>query len=183
MILDLEGFFIQGHFHTREMGWCSVHTPHRYGSYHYAPTLAFHTLATKDKTTVHYVQRHIHGLSYYPPADQAKSVSSLETDLQALYNQFMAPDCPYVAYKGGTVEKTLLDRLNIPCWNLELLGCPKFEQLSRLKTVSSCGQHRHVFKHHCPVVETYHFVQWLRCQLSLPYDTAYVNWNSVTRVQ
>ena len=30
-----------------------------------------------------------------------------------------------VAYKGGHVEKDLLNKLNIPCLNLETWGCPK----------------------------------------------------------
>ena len=33
-----------------------------------------------------------------------------------------------VGYKGGHVEKDLLMKLNIPCFNLETLGCPKYDK-------------------------------------------------------
>ena len=58
-------------------------------------------------------------------------------DVKKLYDTYKTPTRTYVAYKGGTLEKDLLDRLNIPCWNLEEAGCPKFERLARLGTVSS----------------------------------------------
>ena len=32
-----------------------------------------------------------------------------------------------VAYKGGHVEKDRLNKLNIPCLDLETWGCPKYE--------------------------------------------------------
>ena len=34
-----------------------------------------------------------------------------------------------VGYKGGHVEKDLLQKLNIPSLNLETLGCPKYDDL------------------------------------------------------
>ena len=160
------------------MGWCCLHTPHKHGSYHYVPTTDFKDLTTKDKRTVDYVQQRIHGLSYYPPPGQGRSYPSLYKDIQKLYRRYSTPTTPYVAYKGGSCEKTLLTSLHIPCWNLELLGCPSFEHLPRLRTVSSCGQHADFLNNHCPIVETYHFVTWLRRYLNLPYDTSYVNWKS-----
>ena len=33
-----------------------------------------------------------------------------------------------VAYKGGHVEKDLLNKLNIPYLDLETWGCPKYEK-------------------------------------------------------
>ena len=41
-----------------------------------------------------------------------------------------------VAFKGGHVEKDLLNKLNIPCLDLETWGCPKYEQLKQ--TICDC---------------------------------------------
>ncbi|CAB3978032.1 Hypothetical predicted protein [Paramuricea clavata] len=44
-----------------------------------------------------------------------------------------------VAYKGGNIERDLLNRLNIPCINMEILGCPKYEcLLTRFKVKHEC---------------------------------------------
>ena len=37
-----------------------------------------------------------------------------------------------VGYKGGHVEKDLLVKLNIPCLDLETLGCPKYDKLRHI---------------------------------------------------
>ena len=178
-MLDLDGFFVQDGFLVREMGWWPLHNSRPGGSYHYLPKIPYMRLSPKDKRTVHHVQQHVHGLSYYPQAS-ARPHYSLHSDLQALYDSYKTPTRFYVAYKGGTLEKNLLEHLNIPCWNIEEAGCPKFERLARLGTVSSCGQHKDFMKHHCPRVECYHFVQWVRHHvLALSYDTNYVNWSRV----
>ena len=162
------------------MGWRCLHEPHQGGSYHYLPKIPYQRLSAQDKRTVHYVQRYVHGLCYYPQAS-ARPHHCLRRDVQDLYDQYKTPTRLYVAYKGGTLEKDLLDTLNIPCWNLEEAGCPKFECLSRLGTVSSCGQHKNFLHHHCPRVECYHFVQWVRrYALNVSHDTNYINWHRLS---
>ena len=47
------------------MGWCSYKNRH-YGSYHYYPWLPYARLSAQDRRAAHYVQQHVHGLSYYP---------------------------------------------------------------------------------------------------------------------
>ena len=50
-----------------------------------------------------------------------------------------------VGYEGVHVEKDLLMKLNIPCLNLETLGCPKCDKLTHIipqeKLLPSCGFH------------------------------------------
>ena len=71
-----------------------------------------------------------------------------------------------VEYKGGHVEKDLLTKLNIPCLNLETLGCPKYDKLRRIiprnTLLSSCGFHADDNVHHCPVTECHAFWCWYK---------------------
>ena len=111
----------------------------------------------------------------------SKRFRHLHRDLLNLYQRSKTVERPYMAYKGGTNERDLLKKLNIPAWNLEEAGCPKFERLLRLCTVVSCGQHEDPFRHHCPRLECYHFVQWLRSRLNLSYDTNYIDTSRLRR--
>ena len=110
----------------------------------------------------------------------SKRFRHLHRDLLNLYQRSKTVERPYVAYKGGTIERDLLKKLNIPAGNLEEAGCPKFKRLLQLCTLGSCGQHEDLFRHHCPRVECYHFVQWLRSRLNLCYDTNYYQYVSFT---
>ena len=184
MIVDLEGFHLsarQGRpkeFVVRELGWCvwpglgSMSC----GFKHYYPKDKYHRLPLRDRRTVNYVRDHIHGLSYDPSRkEHARSQGQVTKDLQELYKTYSTPERNRVAYKGGHVEKDLLAKLGIPSLDLETVGCPKFESLNRLTTVGSCGHHLNPLRHHCPRVECYHFMQWLRKTLRLPYDFHFVN--------
>ena len=65
-----------------------------------------------------------------------------------------------VAYKGGHVEKDLLDKLDIPNINLETSGCPKYKQLKQtiVEPLSSCGFHLNDSIYHCPMTECQTYV-------------------------
>lgn len=70
-------------------------------------------------------------------------------------------------YKGGTVEHDTLGALGIPSLNLPWFGSPKYDEMSRLTTVKSCG---------------YHFVQWMPKMNGLQWDTNYVNLERMQRL-
>ena len=61
LVLELEGFEVQGQFLVREQGWCNG-TGLNCGHYHYHPSVPY-TDSSKDKRQIRFVQRHIHGLS------------------------------------------------------------------------------------------------------------------------
>ena len=65
LVIDLDWFMTQDGFIRCEMGWCSYKNRH-YGSYHYYPWLPYARLSAQDRRAAHYVQQHVHGLSYYP---------------------------------------------------------------------------------------------------------------------
>ena len=72
-----------------------------------------------------------------------------------------------VGYEGGHVEKDLLMKLNIPCLNLETLGCPKCDKLTHIipqeKLLPSCGFHADDTVHHFPIPECHAFWYWYKC--------------------
>ena len=63
-ILDLEGFFINKTFHVRELGYYTWNEEH--GRHAFRIPVPRQDLAQKDKQTVNFVIRKIHGLSYQP---------------------------------------------------------------------------------------------------------------------
>ena len=72
----------------------------------------------------------MHGLTFKDhPTEQAKPQECLQQDIFELYKTFKSLHQDLVGYKGGHVEKDVLNELNIPCINLEQWGCPKFETL------------------------------------------------------
>ena len=62
LILDLEGFFINKTFHSRELGYFTWYQEH--GRHAFFVPVSYKTLCDKDKRTVNFVISKIHGLSY-----------------------------------------------------------------------------------------------------------------------
>lgn len=182
LCIDLEGFYIPPTFHVREMGWCD-HTGQHHGSLHYDPGLQWTKLTAEQHRHIWHVIRHIHGLSLHPPLNPLVGerihpyhpVQALRDHVYTLYLQHATPQRNVVAYKGGHFERDLLKELRIPSLDLEEHGCPKFNDMLRLRTVPSCGQHRHNPQAHCAEVECYHFIQWMRGQCGSPRDMKFIN--------
>ena len=184
LCLDLEGFHVAPRFHVRELGWCD-HTGRDYGCVHFDPNLRWNTLTPQQRRRVRYVTQHIHGLSLYPRDDQEDHptlpAKSLHSYVQDLYRRHATSERNVVAYKGGRVERDLLESLHIPSLDLEAFGCPKFNDMLRLTTAASCGQHVHNPHAHCAQVECYHFIQWMRGQCGLPRDMNFINQSRYNR--
>ena len=152
LVLDFEGYCVDSNFVIREVAWCN-HDGTQCDSYHYYPSKPYPRHDPNACKTIDYVYHRIHGLPYNPP-QRCRSPRHLAKDFLELYSN-LPTDRPYVAYKGGHFEKNFLHRLGIPSFNLELIGCPKFNDMTRLATIASCGYHLDPFRHHCPKVECY----------------------------
>lgn len=173
VVIDLEGFHIKsrGGFHVREMGFCDWQR-HHIGSNHYQTFRHITDLSKKDKITANYVSKHIHGLPYTPHwRENARPPHEVYDDVLALYEQHGTPQRDRLGYKGGHVEKDLLNRLNIPMHDLEQDGCPPFRKMERLVGVSGCGHHKNPLIHHCPRTECVHFVNLMRKESGLSFQT------------
>ena len=153
LCIDLKGFHLGGCFVCREMGYCDW-TYRESGVKHFYLPPHYRELTDKEKRTVRWVIRNIHGLTFQPPsAADAYPHPLLDGYIQALYDRFHTDARDTVAFKGGHVEKNLLDRLGIAHLDLEGYGCPPFQKMKRLDHVEGCGFHADPLRHHCPQVE------------------------------
>ena len=166
LILDLDGYRVsQQPFLVREMGWCTLQG--QADSVHFTHPLRYTQLSTKDKRTVNHVYYHVHGLRFQATGqEKALPQDHVETLIQTLYETYCNQDQSVVAYKGGTLERDVLNKLQLPHVDLERFYCPKADQLvsSGFDPGSSCGHHRTAQNKkliHCPKQETYLFYQWL----------------------
>ena len=70
----------------------------------------------------------------------------LKSLVKKLYQKYKTNTRTVVGYKGGHVEKELLQTLNIPSLNLETLGCAKYDvlrtQFLSESLLPSCGFHK-----------------------------------------
>jgi hypothetical protein len=69
-----------------------------------------------------------------------------------------------IGYKGGNIERNMLDKMRVKSINLEVLGCPKYSALLSKYGVAQhdCGYHLHSGVYHCSghEVELFaHFVE------------------------
>lgn len=154
LILDLDGYRIHPGFIVRELGWCDLKGNN--DSQHFYAPIKYSQLSWKDKRTVNHVYRHVHGLRFEAGYKEATLPQrDVEAVVRALYHRGV------VAYKGGHLEKDLLQSMGIPCLDLEVFGCPKADQLysSDFKPGYSCG-------FHCPKQEVFLFYQWLINKMS-----------------
>ena len=67
----------------------------------------------------------------------------LEMFVSTLYEQRRRRQQYIVVYKGGHIEKDLLNKLNIPCVDLKEFGCPKANELLLIG-----GSVKFVYGHH-----------------------------------
>ena len=159
--VDLDGFRVQGQFQVRELGWCDWER-NRVGCYHYKPSIPFASLNAVDKRTVSYVQTYVTGLPYYPSRRErdVREQSHVKDDLVEIWRKCKTPFARKVAYKGGHLERDLLDDLSIPSVNLELVGCPKYEQCTALPFDCGCHDPTKHFVTHCSMSEAFAFMHW-----------------------
>ena len=79
----------------------------------------------------------------------------LDDIVKERYPRFQLNDESAVAYKGGHLERDLLERLQIPSIYLEKWGCPKVKtQLPLINNCLAC-EHHVITKNaeHCPKTE------------------------------
>ena len=163
LVIDLKGFFVEKKFQACEMGYYSWND--HFGRYAFFQSATLNDLSHKDKKTVNFAKHKIHGLTYQPRyQERAYAQDQVDNVLLRLYNQYKMKRKTVVAYKGGHVEKDLLDKLDIPNLNLETWGCPKYDQLEQtiVEPLPSCGFHLNDNIHHCPVTECHAFWLWIQ---------------------
>ena len=137
-----------------------------YGVQHFTHDYTWDMLSLKDQKTVHYVKRHVTGLTFRPSPKEYQLSNNYVLDqdqvanyVDTLWHHYKTPDCNTVSYKGGTLEFVLLTLLCIPTVDLEKQGCPTFNKLKTSYDFPKCSCHSHE-NVHCSMSECFVFSKW-----------------------
>ena len=166
MVMDLEGFFLNKIFYPREIGYVSL-TENWINSYRFKLNHLVQKLSEKDWKTVNYCKKYVHGLTLkcLPWEKDLYQVENLRDLIKNAYCLSKKKNRNIVAYKGGQVEKEILDELEIPCIDLEDFGCSRYDELPT-SMVRDCGYHIQMNESiHCPIKECVAFANWIEQQL------------------
>ena len=118
MILDLKGFFVDKTFRVRELGYYTWQE--KFGRQAFYMKTDWGNLSPRDRKAVSCVNYNVHGVTYQPRREEkAYEYYRVEEAMRDLYEACKTDTRTVVTYKGGHVEKDLLNNLNIPCVNLE----------------------------------------------------------------
>ena len=163
-ILDMDGFGIGGRFFCKELGIWKVGDVYAESCF-FDIGIKWRDLNVRARKQCGYVIRNVHRLPFgVPEGLEAVALDRLGGIVQEFYHRFRTDEAFVLAYKGGCYERDLLGRLNVPCVDLEMYGCPKAEVLfDRLGWLESCGNHMITEEayRHCPKVEAEAFGCWL----------------------
>lgn len=128
-ILDLDGFFLQNGFVCKELALIEVAT-NCLNSEQFRLGRELEQLSKTERQHVAYVTRNVHRIPFRDTSnDRLSQQDVVHTLRQFLETAYQPLDCLTVGYKGGNIEAILLSRLNVRSVNLELLNCPKFNDL------------------------------------------------------
>ena len=111
VVINLEGFQVKsrGGFQVRELGYCNWQRRHT-GSYRYQLAGYVKDLPKEDQAMVRFVTKNVHGLPYRAfIREKARPVEEVEEDVCRLYERHRTSKCYVVGYKGGHVERDLLN--------------------------------------------------------------------------
>lgn len=160
-LIDIDGFPIGGTIYFKELAIYDLHRNKVTLLHVKLPN----SLISKEKTReVTFCEKNIHGLPF----------KNVATDLSysAVINKIKDFDTNKQftwLYKGGIVEKKLLNLLGFNSFNIEVIGCPKVEKIIEtlnLHNLKNCSRHT-VFVSksrtcHCSDVEVRAFARWFQ---------------------
>jgi hypothetical protein len=127
----------------------------------------FYELLPRAKPIVAWVMRNIHGMKFEDGPGDLPQNSVLQVLLTVQAECIVNGKKPYLAYKGGHHERNYCESVGIPCFNLEMAGCPRYVDLLRHYNVissPSCGLHCYGLpwkEMHCPLSESMLFKKWI----------------------
>lgn len=162
--MDVDGFMVSKRFLCKELAITTIN------GYSYQTDFLlgkrFKQLSPQDQKTVRYVYINVHGIPFKDFHTEQYTQSKLDLAINIMIGDTINP---VVAYKGGHLEKDILERAGIPCVNLEGLGCPKFSELAETYGNSvlknSCYLHKRKYDRkrkrlHCCSTEVQLFRNW-----------------------
>lgn len=131
-IVDMDGFTVGGQFVCKELAYIEMETfKVNYGHFRVTEGRKFRDLNVRDKKTVSYVTRYVHGLLFRDqPSDHPQT--TIDDILKELAVKTSVHDNGVIAYKGGSIECNYFKKLGITnVINLEdaPFKCPPFNVL------------------------------------------------------
>ena len=163
LIVDMEGFFLPK-FYARELGYANYLGGS--GARHYKMPMKYVELTPTQQRQANFVTHRIHGMPFNATHfEDARHQEQLSQDVTDLYQLYVSEEKPVIAYKGGHIEKDLLEELELaPFVNLEDFGCPKVEELMHAgisQEVWDCGNHHGMGTAHCAMAECQILREWV----------------------
>lgn len=156
-IIDFSGSNYRGNFLVREVGMVGIGRRFRRAKgevYDFRPFIISmaedFSPQRKRRKTFRYRRRRM----------KIFDLDDLEDRLLHFYDTVRTRRRDVIAYKGGIIERDILEDLGIPYLNLEDLGCPRWDDMqSRKYEELSCEYHgrRNL---HCPISEVASFKKW-----------------------
>jgi hypothetical protein len=165
-ILDIEAFSYNGTHLIKELGIILVYDKPIF-NYKFKLPIRFAQLSDKARRSAIYCTNFIHGMRFENTTSDLK-YAECKSILLNIQDQIEWNGFKYIAYKGGIIERKLLNSLHIPCVDLEKYGCPRFTELLNdyeLTRAVQCNAHRFAkpgIAVHCPNIEISLFKTWLQ---------------------
>lgn len=161
----MDGFMVNGQFLCKELAIAPIFGPIKKAIF--SLNIKYNELNVKDKKTAAYVFHNVHGIKFQDYGCGEYDQDKIGQIIRSFTNEVQTP---LIGYKGGIIEKKILEKMGIPCVNIEIYGCPKFNTLildSRYNDIpdKSCNLHQKKYNYkgeimHCVVVETAIFRNW-----------------------
>lgn len=128
-ILDMDGFTLNGIFLCKELSLIEICT----GMLHYERfrlNRTYEQLSTQEKNVANFVSHKIHGIPFVDTSEDIYGQEMIAARLLTFLSKGThSLNGIVVGYKGGNLEASLLESMGIVHFNLELIGCPKFDAL------------------------------------------------------
>lgn len=170
VIVDMDGFHLSINYNRpkflcKELGVSYIYKDVTRG---YTFSVGkYSSLSPSSQRTATWVMRNVHGMKFVDEIRDRPQDSVIEV-LLAIQAECILDNKKFaIAYKGGNFEYELLEMAGIPSYNLEDVGCPKYEKLTELYEDdfrSCCNLHKYANPSkiiHCPQNETRLFRKWL----------------------
>ena len=162
-IIDLEYFGHKKYLSFRELGICNRSYRKVINHQVYPKSLPIYDLHAKK--TFNFAKYYCHGLSFFPTKKYVHE-KEVEEIVKKFYQEEATDENSVLAYKGGTIERDFLRRLNIPSVNLETIpGCPHRSKLDITMPAVDYYCNNHIYTKdgfkHCATVECVFYMLWL----------------------
>ncbi|CAB3977255.1 Hypothetical predicted protein [Paramuricea clavata] len=155
-VIDCEAYTNKKKTYLREISVYRVKTG-EYSSFQvFTPFVPFN----EYDYTIDYQIKKIHGLPMVH-SRLTPDFYTLKESMAFLTKEFM-DGADLVAYKGGDIERNLLNNMGTRCINLEVLGCPKYvDLLTMYGQTQECCQYHIAANYHCSKHEVKMFANYI----------------------